>query len=438
VSTKVGKQTSGIHLTSAFDQEIAELVQSEEQRQLETINLIPSENFASPISTELEGCIFACKNAEGYPGRRFVAGCDYADKVEKLAIARLKKIFNCEHANVQGMSATIANVALLQAVLDPGDVILTMGLSEGGHLSHGANFHVSGRQYKVFHYGVKKDTETINYEEVAELAISHKPKLIVCGASSYPRNIDFMKFGDIARSVGALLWADIAHTVGLIVAGVIPSPFPYADFVTSSTHKTWRGPRGGAVVLCRKEWARKVDRALFPGLQGAPKMDLIAARAVFFKEVQTEEFRAYAKDVIKNASALAKGLKQSGTRLVSGGTDTHLVLIDVRSSIGTGAAAQDLLESVGIITNRNQIPFDRAPPEVGSGLRLGSPAMTTRGMMEEDFFRLGQLISCALSNHDSQLELSKIKAETLSMTNNLPLFAEKWLPRELFATHKET
>ena len=420
------------------DPEVAKVLDCERRRQLDQIELIASENIVSSSVREALGHEITNKTLEGYPGKRFHGGGRYVDVLEQLAIDRAKTLFGAEYVNVQPHSGVQANQAIFFSLLKPGDRVLGLELAAGGHLSHGANFHVSGRQYKVFHYGVKKDTETINYEEVAELAISHKPKLIVCGASSYPRNIDFMKFGDIARSVGALLWADIAHTVGLIVAGVIPSPFPYADFVTSSTHKTWRGPRGGAVVLCRKEWARKVDRALFPGLQGAPKMDLIAARAVFFKEVQTEEFRAYAKDVIKNASALAKGLKQSGTRLVSGGTDTHLVLIDVRSSIGTGAAAQDLLESVGIITNRNQIPFDRAPPEVGSGLRLGSPAMTTRGMMEEDFFRLGQLISCALSNHDSQLELSKIKAETLSMTNNLPLFAEKWLPRELFATHKET
>ena len=419
------------HWFASFDQELADLVSLEEQRQLKSVNLIPSENYASPIATELEGCIFTNKNAEGYPGKRFVAGCEYADKVEGLAINRLKKIFNCEHANVQGMSATIANVALLNAVLKPGDTILAMGLNEGGHLSHGAKFHESGKRYKVLHYGVHKDTERIDYDEIEKLALKFRPKLIICGASSYPRNIDFCRFSKIAKCVKALLWADIAHTVGLIAAGLVPSPLPHADFVTSSTHKTWRGPRGGAIILCREEWAKKIDRAVFPGFQGAPKMDLIAARAAFFKEVMTKEFCAYAGQVMKNASALAAGLNDHGIRLVSGGTDTHLVLIDVRTQIVSGAAAQDTLESIGIIANRNAIPFDEAPPEIGSGLRIGSPAMTTRGIVEEDFYHLGVLISEALTHHNSRAKLSKIKHKVKSVTSTLPLFATKWLPEGL-------
>lgn len=416
---------------SAFDPELAALIEMEERRQRRTVNLIASENFASPIATELEGGIFSNKNAEGYPGRRYVAGCEYADAVEDLAIKRLKQLFRCEHANVQGMSATVANVALLQAVLEPGDTILSMSLAEGGHLSHGAKFHVSGKMYNAVHYGVNRETETIDLDKVAELAVTHRPKLIVCGVSSYPRNIDFAGFAKIARSVGALLWADIAHTVGLVAAGLIPSPVPHADFVTSSTHKTWRGPRGSAIILCRKEWAAKIDRAIFPGIQGAPKMDMIAARAALFKETMTQEFRAYAKQMLSNAQSLAGGLREGGVRLITGGTDTHMVLADIREQIGSGAAAQDLLETLGIITNRNAIPFDPAPANVGSGLRLGSPAMTTRGMMEKDFHQMGILIAHALRHHDSPSTLNEIRREVVELVSDYPLFAKKWLPKQV-------
>jgi len=416
-------------VNSTFDPELANLIELEERRQRRTVNLIPSENFASPISTQYEGGIFCNKNAEGYPGRRYVAGCEFADAVEELAINRLKQLFECEHANVQGMSATIANIALLQAALKPGDTILTMGLAAGGHLSHGAKFHASGKIYATVHYGVNRTTETIDLGEVAELAATHRPKLIVCGASSYPRNIDFAGFAEIAHSVGALLWADIAHTVGLVAAGLIQSPVPYADFVTSSTHKSWRGPRGGAIILCRKEWASKIDRAIFPGTQGAPKMDLIAARAAFFKETMTPEFKAYAKQMLSNAKALAAGLLEGEIRLITGGTDTHLVLADVRKQISSGAVAQDLLETIGIVTNRNPIPFDPAPANVTSGLRLGSPAMTTRGFKEADFHQIGILIAHALTHHENKSILDGVRQEVAELVSDYPLFASNWMPK---------
>ena len=421
--------TANGELILTFDPELAALIEMEDQRQRQTVNLIASENFASPIATALEGCIFSNKNAEGYPGRRYVAGCKYADAVEELAIKRVKELFGCEHANVQGMSATIANVALLHAVLSPGDTFLTMGLADGGHLSHGAKFHVSGKIYNAVHYGVDRETETIDLEKVAELAAIHRPKLIICGASSYPRTIDFAGFADIAKSVGALLWADIAHTVGLVAAGLIPSPVPYVDFVTSSTHKSWRGPRGGAIILCRSEWAARIDRAIFPGIQGAPKMDLIAARAAFFKETMTPEFRAYAEQMLNNANALAVGLTEGGIRLVTGGTDTHMVLADVRGQIESGAAAQNLLETLGIITNRNPIPFDSLPSNISSGLRLGSPAMTTRGMVEKDFHHFGILIAHALKHHESPSLFDEVREDVMALVSDYPLFARKWLPK---------
>ncbi len=430
-SNDSASSTTNGDLISTFDPELAGLIEMEDRRQRQTVNLIPSENFASPIATALEGGIFANKNAEGYPRRRYVAGCEYADAVEELAIKRLKEIFGCEHANVQGMSATVANVALLQAVLKPGDTLLTMALADGGHLSHGAKFHLSGKMYNAVHYGVDRETETIDLEKVAELAVIHRPKLIVCGASSYPRIIDFAGFADIAKSVGALLWADIAHTVGFVAAGLITSPVPYVDFVTSSTHKSWRGSRGGSIILCRSEWAARIDRAIFPGIQGAPKMDLIAARAAFFRETMTPEFRAYAKQMRNNAKALAESLAAGGIRLVTGGTDTHLVLADIRGQIESGAAAETLLERLGIITNRNPIPFDPAPASVGSGLRMGSPAMTTRGMMEKDFRRIGYLVACALKNHDSPATLNEIRRDVVDLVSDLPLFAKKWLPKQV-------
>lgn len=414
--------------STVFDPEISDLIDAEENRQRRTISLIPSENFASPMPAELEGCVFSNKNAEGYPGNRFVAGCEFADQIENIAIARIKEMFGCEHANVQGMSATVANVALLQAFLKPGDTILAMGLEHGGHLSHGASFHISGKLYNVVNYGVRRDNETIDMEEVESLAKAHNPAMIICGASSYPRLIDFRAFGEIAKSVGALLLADISHTVGLIAANAILSPVPFADIVTSSTHKSWRGPRGSAVVMSKGAWASKVDRAIFPGIQGAPKMDMIASRATFFAETMTVEFREYIAQVLSNAQALAEGLSENGIRLVTGGTDTHLVLGDVRPMGVSGAEAQSILESVGITTNRNPIPFETLSPTVGSGIRLGSPAMTTRGMVEADFQSIAKLIIRALNGRSDDRVLSEVRQRVEELVSYLPLFAPKWLP----------
>ena len=418
-------------LVAQFDPEMARLVAAEERRQRDTVNLIASENYASPLALALEGSIFANKNAEGYPGKRFVAGCEHADAVERLAVARLKDLFGCEHANVQAMSATIANVALLGTVLEPGDRLLGMRLADGGHLSHGAEFHLSGKTFEAVHYGVDRQTERIDMDRVADSAKRHRPKLIICGGSAYPRAIDYGAFGEIARSVGALLWADVAHTAGLIAAGVVPSPLPHADFVTTSTHKTWRGPRGFGVILCRKDWAERIDRALFPGIQGAPKMDMIAARAVFFKECATPEFREYARQVLDNAKALAEGLTEGGIRLVSGGTDTHLILADVRGQVPDGARAEALLAEVGIIANKNPIPFDPAPPTVSSGLRVGTAAMTTRGLETEKFRKIGALIARVLTDAKDPTVAEAARAEVANLVLDRPLFARRWLPAEL-------
>ena len=418
-------------LVAQFDPEMARLVAAEERRQRDTVNLIASENYASPLALALEGSIFANKNAEGYPGKRFVAGCEHADAVEQLAVARLKDLFGCEHANVQAMSATIANVALLGTVLEPGDRLLGMRLADGGHLSHGAEFHLSGKTFEAVHYGVDRQTERIDMDRVADSAKRHRPKLIICGGSAYPRAIDYAAFGEIARSVGALLWADVAHTAGLIAAGVVPSPLPHADFVTTSTHKTWRGPRGFGVILCRKDWAERIDRALFPGIQGAPKMDMIAARAVFFKECATPEFREYARQVLDNAKALAEGLTEGGIRLVSGGTDTHLILADVRGQVPDGARAEALLAEVGIIANKNPIPFDPAPPTLSSGLRVGTAAMTTRGLETDKFRKIGALIARVLTDAKNPTVAEAARAEVANLVVDRPLFAQRWLPAQL-------
>ncbi|SCM83380.1 Serine hydroxymethyltransferase [uncultured Sporomusa sp.] len=412
-----------------FDPEMAILSQKEEERQRSTINIIASENFASPLATFLEGGIWANKNSEGYPGKRYVAGCELADAVENLAIKRLKELFQCEHANVQAMSATVGNVAIMNAVLKPGDTILSMELSHGGHLSHGASFHYSGKTFKAVHYGVNRETEQIDMDEVRKLALEHSPKMIICGTSSYPRLIDYAGFAEIAKAVGALFFVDLAHNVGLVAAGVIPSPVPYADIVSSSTHKTFRGPRGGGIILCKKELAGKIDRALFPGLQGAAKLDMIAARAVLFKECMTDEFKRYGKQVLDNAVALAGGCMAEGLRLVAGGTDTHLAVVDVTNLIPSGKQAEEVLASVGIICNKNGIPFDSQPLTLASGIRIGSPFMTTRGMKAKEMFHVGVLVGQALRNYNDSLLLNNIRKEVTDMAAKYPLFADEWLPR---------
>lgn len=412
-----------------FDSEMADLALKEEERQKNTLNLIASENYVSPLSAGMEGKIFSIKNAEGYPNKRFVGGIELADKVELLTIERIKKLFGAEHANVQSMSATISNVAILQALLKPGDRILSMELDQGGHLSHGARFHISGKDYEVYFYGVDKETEEIDMEQVAEMAKKYKPKMIICGTSSYPRQIDYERFGEIAKENEAYLLADIAHPVGLIAANLIPSPIPHADVVTTSTHKTWRGSRGGGVIMCKEEIAGKIDRALFPGLQGAPKMDMIAARGVQALESMTDEFVNYQKQVMKNAEVFAEELRNNGLRLVTGGTNTHLILADVTNLVPSGKVAEEVLESVGIVSNKNMIPFDEQKPNISSGLRMGSPALTTRGFKEEDFKNVAKLVAKALKNYKDEEVLNGVKLEVEEMVKDLPLFSEEWMPK---------
>ncbi|UUX35518.1 serine hydroxymethyltransferase [Fundicoccus culcitae] len=408
---------------------MAQLVIDEEERQASTLCLIASENYASPLAVGLEGSIFANKNAEGYPGRRYVGGVELADKVENLAKDRIAELFGAEHVNVQSMSATVGNVAILRGVLKPGDTILSMELDHGGHLSHGAAFHYSGKEYNAVFYGVNEETEMIDMEQVEALAKEYKPKLIICGASSYPRQIDYKRFAEIAHENDALLFADIAHPVGLIIAGIVPSPFPHADIVSTSTHKTWRGSRGGGVVMCKKKLARKIDSAIFPGIQGAPKMDMIAARAVQAKESATDLFKEYQQQVAKNAQVLAEELTNNGLRLVSGGTDTHLILVDVRNLIESGQLAEQVLESVGIVTNKNMIPFDPQPASVSSGLRIGTPALTTRGFKEDDIKKVAKLIVTTLKNKDDEYVLAEVKQEVDELIKGFPLFSDEWLAK---------
>lgn len=415
-------------LIRQFDPAIATLTSEEEQRQLTTLCLIASENYASPVTVGMEGTVWANKNAEGYPGRRYAGGCELADRIELLAIERAKELFGCEHANVQGMSSTITNIAVERALLKPGDTILSMELNHGGHLSHGAGFHYSGKTYHAVQYGLNPETERIDMDEIERLAKECHPRLIICGASSYPQQIDYKRFGEIAKEVGAYLMADIAHPVGLIAAGVIPSPVPYCDVVTTSTHKTFRGPRGGALVMCKAELAKKIDSAIFPGLQGAPKMDMIAARAILFKEALTDEYKAYQRQVYENAQALASALKKEGLRLVSGGTGTHLILVDVRNLIESGRMAEDVLHSVNIVTNKNMIPFDPLPANLSSGIRIGSPALTTRGFKEADMQEVAGWLAGALKYHDDPATLEEIKTAVLKKASQYPMFSEEWNP----------
>ncbi len=366
-----------------IDPKIWNLIQKEIDRQEYQLEMIASENLADMAIMEAEGSCLMNKYAEGYPFSRYYGGCENVDEVEKLAIERVKLLFGAEHANVQPHSGTQANMAVYFAFLNPGDTILSMDLAHGGHLSHGAKVNFSGKFYKIVHYGVSKDTEMIDYEEVKKLALQYKPKLIVAGASAYPRIIDFEIFSKIAQEVGAYLMVDMAHIAGLIAAGIHPSPVPYADFVTSTTHKTLRGPRGG-FILCKEKYAKMIDKTIFPGIQGGPHMNIIAAKAVCFKEALQPEFKSYQKQVVKNAQIIAEVFKMEGFRVISGGTDTHLVLIDVSVKGLTGVEAEKLLEEAGITVNKNAIPFDTRPPKITSGIRIGTPAITTRGLKEKE------------------------------------------------------
>jgi glycine hydroxymethyltransferase len=386
------------------DPEIYRAIQGELDRQQGTLELIASENFTSAAVLEAQGSVLTNKYAEGYPGRRYYGGCEYVDQVEELARRRLCELFQAEHANVQPHSGTQANMAVYFAVLKPGDRLLGMALDHGGHLSHGHPVNFSGQFYRVLPYGVDRKTECIDYEELREIARRERPKLVVAGASAYPRLIDFQRLREICDEVGAYLMADIAHIAGLCAAGLHPAPVPHAHFVTLTTHKTLRGPRGGA-VLCAKEHAKLIDKMVFPGMQGGPLMHVIAAKAVAFKEALQESFRTYQKRVVQNARALARALAQRGFRLVSGGTDTHLVLVDLTAKGVTGAEAEKRLEEVGITVNKNAIPFDPQKPAIASGIRLGTPAVTTRGMGESEMSQIAELIDLVLRKaHDPQAQ----------------------------------
>jgi len=405
----------------AVDPEIYEAIFNEKNRQNDGIELIASENFVSRAVLEAAGSVMTNKYAEGYPGRRYYGGCKYVDVAERLAIERAKELFEAEHVNVQPHSGTQANTAVYFAVLQPGDTLMGMDLSCGGHLTHGHHLSYSGRDFNVVSYGVDRQTEVIDFDEVAQLAREHRPKLIVCGASAYSRIIDFERFREIADDVGALLMADIAHIAGLVVAGVHPSPVPACDFVTTTTHKTLRGPRGG-LVLCKQKFAKKLDRAVFPGIQGGPLMHIIAAKAVAFREALTDEFRAYQTQLTSNASALAERLAENGFRLVSGGTDNHLFMVDVASSGLTGKVAESTLESAGITVNKNTIPYDKNPPMVASGVRFGTPAVTSRDMKEPEMVRIANLISDALTAWESEQELASIRGRVLDLCREFPLY----------------
>lgn len=403
---------------SKHDTEIFEALEKEIKRQEEHIELIASENFVSIPVMEAMGSHLTNKYAEGYPGRRYYGGCEYVDMVEEIAINRLKKLFGAEHANVQPHSGSNANLGVYFAILEPGDTVLGMNLSQGGHLTHGSPVNISGTYYNFVAYGVDKETEMIDYEQVREVALKTKPKLIVAGASAYPRTIDFAKFREIADEVGAYLMVDMAHIAGLVAAGLHPNPVPYSDFVTTTTHKTLRGPRGGA-ILCKEKYAKLIDKSIFPGIQGGPLMHVIAAKAVSFKEALTDEFKEYQKQIVKNAKALAESLTGRGFRLVSGGTDNHLILIDVRSKGLTGKKAEALLEEVNITTNKNTIPFDPEKPAVTSGIRIGTPAVTTRGMKEAEMEEIAELIDLAL---DETKDRAEIRNRVLDLCNRFPLY----------------
>jgi glycine hydroxymethyltransferase len=400
-----------------FDPEIMKAIEQEIIRQQTHIELIASENYVTPQVMEAMGSQLTNKYAEGYPSKRYYGGCEYVDIVENIAIERIKKLFNAEYANVQPHSGTNANMGVYFAVLKPGDKVLGMNLSQGGHLTHGSPVNISGTYYNFIDYGVDKETERIDYKAVSEIAIKERPKLIVAGASAYPREIDYKKFREIADEVGAYLMVDMAHIAGLVVAGLHQNPVPYADFVTTTTHKTLRGPRGGA-ILCKEKYGKIIDKAIFPGIQGGPLMHVIAAKAVAFEEALHDGFKDYQRQIVKNAKILADSLLEKEFRLVSGGTDNHLILIDVRSKGLTGKEAEKLLSDVNITTNKNTIPFDTERPFVTSGIRVGTPAVTTRGMKAEEMKKIAMLIDLALSKNNSNLE---IREEVLKLCNDFPL-----------------
>ena len=407
------------------DPEIAGILREEGRRQGTGLELIPSENFVSEAVLEAMGSVFTNKYAEGYPGKRYYGGCEFADRAEQLAIDRAKALFGGEHANVQAHSGTQANISVYMAALKMGDTVLGMNLAHGGHLTHGHPLNFSGKMYKFVAYGVRKDTETIDYDELEQLARQHQPKMIVAGASAYSRIIDFARMAEIARAVGAILFVDMAHIAGLVAAGVHPSPVPHADFVSTTTHKTLRGPRGG-LVLCRQQYAKELDRITFPGTQGGPLVHIIAAKAVCLKEAADPEFKEYGKQVVANARALAAAISKAGFRIVSGGTDNHLMLVDLYSRGVTGKDAQPALDRAGITVNKNAIPFDPTPPMTAGGIRLGSPAVTTRGMREPEMERIAAWLAEILSHLGDAERERRVRAEVAEFAMKFPLYTRRW------------
>ena len=411
-------------ILETFDPEVAHAIRLETERQEYNLELIASENFVSEAVLEAQGSVLTNKYAEGYPGKRYYGGCHHVDVVETLAIERAKELFGADHVNVQPHSGSQANMAVYFSVLKPGDTILGMNLSHGGHLTHGSPVNFSGRFFKVVPYGVAQDTQTIDYDEVERLALEHRPKLIVVGASAYPRIIDFAAFRTIADKVGAVIMVDMAHIAGLVAAGLHPSPVPYAEFVTTTTHKTLRGPRGG-MILCREEFAKTLNSNIFPGIQGGPLMHVIAAKAVALKEALAPEFRLYQEQIVKNAATLAEGLKAHGFRLVSGGTDNHLMLVDFSGTEMTGKIAEEALDKAGITVNKNTVPFETRSPFVTSGIRIGTPAATTHGLKETEMMEVAGFIAEALANSADEAKLAEINGRVNSLMKRFPLYAHR-------------
>ncbi len=408
---------------SAFDPEVAHAIALEKGRQQNKLELIASETFVSKAVMEAQGSVLTNKYAEGYPGARYYGGCEYVDIVERLAIERAKELFGADHANVQTHSGAQANTAVYFALLQPGDTIMGMNLSHGGHLTHGSPVNISGKYFHIVPYGVTEEDHRIDYDKLRDIALEAKPKMLVAGASAYSRIIDFERMAAIAKEVGALFMVDMAHIAGLVATGLHPSPVPHADIVTSTTHKTLRGPRGG-LILCKAEYAKAIDKAVFPGIQGGPLMHVIAAKAVAFKEALSEEFQGYQQHIVKNAKALADKLVAEGFTLVSGGTDNHLLLIDVRPQGLTGKEAEKILDEIGVTVNKNTIPFDTASPFVTSGVRIGTAAVTSRGMQQAEMTIIGEIIALTLKNHHDSVAQTKAVALVSELCGRFPLYAD--------------
>jgi glycine hydroxymethyltransferase len=403
------------------DPDIYRAIQGEIERERDKIVLIASENYANPAVLEAQGSVFTNKYAEGYPNKRYYGGCEYADVVETLAISRAKQLFGAEHVNVQPHSGSQANMAVYFAFLKPGDTILGMDLRHGGHLSHGASVNFSGILYKNIPYGVNKETGYIDYDEVRRLAVKNKPKMILVGASAYSRTLDFKVFSEIAKEVGAYLMADIAHIAGLVAAGIHPSPVPYADFITTTTHKTLRGPRGG-MIMCRAKYAKAIDKMIFPGIQGGPLVHVIAAKAVAFKEALNDGFKEYQRKIIENAKKLAEELIKRGFRIISGGTDNHLMLVDLANKRITGKEAEEALDKAGITVNKNSIPYDEWPPAITSGIRLGTPCVTTRGMGQAEMTDIAEIIDAVLKNNSDGAKIGRLRQRAGEICKRFPIY----------------